>query len=139
MSHSMILRVTARVLLPLLLLFSVFLFVRGHNEPGGGFVGGLVAASAWSLYAIAYSAAAARRALRVDPLLLIGGGLLLALATGLLGLLEAGAFLTALWTEITVPGLGSLALGTPVLFDLGVYLVVLGVALTIILALAEEE
>jgi multicomponent Na+:H+ antiporter subunit B len=138
MTNSIILRVTARVLLPLLLLFSVFLFMRGHNEPGGGFAGGLVAASGWSLYAIAYSPAEARRALRVDPLLLIGVGLLVALSSGLLGLLEAGAFLTALWTEVYVPGLGSVALGTPVLFDLGVYLAVLGVALTIILSLAEE-
>ena len=138
MTNSVIVRVTARVLLPLLLLFSVFLFMRGHNEPGGGFVGGLVAAAAWSLYAIAYTPAAARRALRVDPLQFIGVGLLLALAAGLLGLLETGAFLTALWTEVYVPGLGLVPLGTPILFDLGVYLVVLGVTLTMILSLAEE-
>ena len=138
MSRSVILRITARVLLPLLLLFSVFVFIRGHNEPGGGFVGGLVAAAAWALYAIAYSPSEARRALRVDPLLLIGLGLLLALAAGLLGLMETGAFLAALWTEAHVPGLGSVSLGTPVLFDLGVYLVVLGVTLTMILSLAEE-
>ncbi len=138
MTSSVILRMTARVLLPLLLLFSLFLFVRGHNEPGGGFVGGLVAASAWVLYAIAYSAGEARRALHVDPVVLIGVGLLLALATGLLGLLEAGAFLTALWVKVFVPGVGIVDLGTPVLFDLGVYLVVMGVVLTMILSLAEE-
>jgi multicomponent Na+:H+ antiporter subunit B len=138
MTSSVILRMTARVLLPLLLLFSLFLFVRGHNEPGGGFVGGLVAASAWVLYAIAYSAGEARRALHVDPVMLIGVGLLLALATGLLGLLEAGAFLTALWVKVFVPGVGIVDLGTPVLFDLGVYLVVMGVVLTMILSLAEE-
>ncbi len=138
MTSSVILRMTARVLLPLLLLFSIFLFVRGHNEPGGGFVGGLVAASAWVLYAIAYSAGEARRALHVDPVMLIGVGLVLALATGLLGLLEAGAFLTALWVKVFVPGVGIVDLGTPVLFDLGVYLVVMGVVLTTILSLAEE-
>jgi multicomponent Na+:H+ antiporter subunit B len=138
MTSSIILRTTARVLLPLLLVFSVFMFMRGHNEPGGGFVGGLVAASAWALYAIAYSAAEARRALRVDPLLLMGVGLLLALGTGLVGLLQRGAFLAALWTKLYVPGLGVVDVGTPVVFDLGVYLAVLGVALTMILSLAEE-
>ncbi len=138
MTSSIILRMTARVLLPLLLVFSVFLFMRGHNEPGGGFVGGLVAASAWALYAIAYSAAEARRALRVDPLMLMGVGLLLALGTGLVGLLQGGAFLAALWTKLYMPGLGVVDVGTPVIFDLGVYLAVLGVALTMILSLAEE-
>ena len=58
---SIILRLTARVLLPMLLVFSVFLFARGHNEPGGGFVAGLVAAAAWALYAVAYDAAEAGR------------------------------------------------------------------------------
>jgi multicomponent Na+:H+ antiporter subunit B len=136
---SIILRLTVRLLLPLLLLFSLFLFERGHNEPGGGFAGGLVAAAAWALYAIAYSAAEARRALRVEPRLLIGVGLVLALASGLWGLLARGAFLAGLWGTLAVPGLGEVDLGTPVLFDLGVYLAVFGVTLTIIFALAEEE
>ena len=138
MRTSIIFRATARALLPLCLVFSMFLFVRGHNEPGGGFVGGLVAAAAWTLYAIAHGPAAARRDLRVDPLLLIGVGLLLALASGLLGLLQAGAFLAALWGQVSPPGLGPVDLGTPVVFDLGVYLVVVGVTLSIILTLAEE-
>jgi multicomponent Na+:H+ antiporter subunit B len=136
---SIILRLTARLLLPLLLLFSLFLFVRGHNEPGGGFAAGLVAASAWALFAIAYSPAIARRALRVDPRLLIGLGLMLALLGGLPGLFGAGAFLTGMWVELNVPGVGVIELGTPVLFDLGVYVAVFGVTLTIIFALAEEE
>lgn len=136
---SIILRLTARLLLPLLMLFSLFLFVRGHNEPGGGFAAGLVAASAWALYAIAYTPAIARRALHVDPRLFIGAGLALALLSGLPGLFGAGAFLTGVWAELNVPGVGAIDLGTPVLFDLGVYAAVFGVALTIIFALAEEE
>jgi multicomponent Na+:H+ antiporter subunit B len=139
MRTSIILRATARVLLPLLLVFSMFLFVRGHNDPGGGFVGGLVAAAAWALYAIAHGPAAARRDLRVDPLALIGSGLLLALASGLLGLPQTGSFMVALWGKLPLPGLGPIDIGTPVIFDLGVYLAVVGVALTMILTLAEEE
>ena len=65
--------------MPLLLLFAMFLLWRGHNEPGGGFVGGLVAAAAFSLYAIAYGVERARRALLVEPMTLLGAGLLVAL------------------------------------------------------------
>lgn len=69
---SFILLTTARLLLPLLLMFSVFLFGRGHNEPGGGFVAGLVAAAAWILYSLASDTSQARRALRFEPQSLIG-------------------------------------------------------------------
>src|SRR4029079_1978652 len=86
-TRLVILPTAARFLLPLLLLFSLFLLVRGHNEPGGGFSGGLVAASAYVLYGFAYGAAEARRVLPADPRALIGAGLLLAVASGCLGLL----------------------------------------------------
>jgi len=75
---SLILSTATRLLLPLLLMFSIFLLLRGHNEPGGGFVGGLVAAAAFALHAIAYSVAATRRLLIIDPRALIGTGLLIA-------------------------------------------------------------
>ncbi len=136
---SLILQTTARYLLPLLLLFSVFLFGRGHNEPGGGFVAGLVAAAPFALYSIAFGAPAARRVLRVDPRGLIGVGLALGLLAGVLGALAGQPFMTGLWGYLTLPGLGRMDVGTPVLFDLGVYLSVFGVALTIILALEEAD
>ena len=129
---SLILRTAARRLMPLLLLFGLFLLLRGHNAPGGGFVGGLVVAAAYALHAFACGVAAARRALLVAPSRLIGVGLLLALGSGLLPLLRDRAFLTALWLD---PGSG---IGTPLLFDLGVFLVVIGVVLTMTVTLAEE-
>ena len=64
--NSLLLRTAARFLVTLLLLFSIFLLLRGHNEPGGGFVGGLVAAGAFALYGLASNVVEARRALRVD-------------------------------------------------------------------------
>jgi multicomponent Na+:H+ antiporter subunit B len=134
---SLILRTTTRFLLSLMLLFSLFLLLSGHNEPGGGFAGGLVLAAAWALYAIAYGVAAARRALLVEPQVLIGLGLLLALSSGSLALVLGQPFMTGQWLSATVPGLGEIAVGTPVLFDVGVYLLVLGVVLLIILSLAE--
>jgi multicomponent Na+:H+ antiporter subunit B len=134
--RSYILTTATRFLLPLLLLFSIFLLQRGHNEPGGGFVGGLVAGAAFALYTIAYTVRDARRALRVNPRTLIALGLLAAAGSGTLGLLGGEAYLTGLWSTFSVPALGKL--GTPLLFDVGVYLVVLGVTLTIIYVLAEE-
>jgi multicomponent Na+:H+ antiporter subunit B len=135
---SLILRTISRYHLPLLLMFSFFLFLRGHNEPGGGFIAGLVTSTGWALYAIAFDAETARRVLRVDPRSLIVWGLLLALGSGGLGLMEIVPFLTAKWIVVSIPGVGKVHLGTPLLFDLGVYLLVIGATLTIILAMNEE-
>ncbi len=128
---SPIFRTAVRSLMPLLLLFSVFLFLRGHNQPGGGFVGGLVAAAAFALYTIAYGVDRARRALLVRPMTLLGVGLLIALASGVPAALRGQPFLTAQWA------LGSA--GTPMVFDAGVFLVVAGVVLMMVFSLAEES
>lgn len=133
--RSLILQTATRFLVPLLLLFSLFLLVRGHNSPGGGFVGGLVAAAAFALYAIAEGVDPARRLLRVDPRYLIGLGLGVVFVIGIAPLFAGRILLTGLWLEV---GWNPTAVGTPLLFDLGVYIVVLGVTLTILLALAEE-
>ena len=134
--RSLILPIATRYLLPLLLLFSVFLLIRGHNEPGGGFIGGLVAAATFALYTIAYDVAQVRRILLLNPRTLIGVGLLTAVASGAIPLLVDKPFMTGLWSDQTVPVLGKL--GTPLLFDIGVYLTVIGVTLLIIFSLAEE-
>lgn len=136
--NSLILRVATRFMLPLLLLFSIFLLMRGHNEPGGGFSGGLVAAAAFVLYGFAFTFEEARQAVRVDPRNLIGTGLLVALGSGIVSLLTGQPLLTGLWMEVDTPGFGTLHLGTPLVFDVGVYLVVVGVTLSIIFPLAEE-
>lgn len=134
---SLILRTATRFLLTLLLLFAVFLLLRGHNAPGGGFVGGLFAAIGYVLYALAYTPADARQALRADPRTLVGSGLITAAAAGSLPLLVGRPFMTGLWHDVHTP-LGAVHLGTPVFFDVGVFLVVVGVTLTIILALIED-
>jgi multicomponent Na+:H+ antiporter subunit B len=135
---SLILRTTTRFVLPLLLLFSVFLLVRGHHEPGGGFSGGLVAAAAFVLYRFAFGREEVRRVLPVDARALIGVGLLVALAGGSAALLAGRPLMTSRWWQVAVPGVGELDLGTPLVFDVGVYLTVVGVTLSIILPLAEE-
>ena len=136
---SLILRTTTRYLTPLLLIFSVFLFWRGHNQPGGGFAGGLVAAAPFALLSIASGAARARQVLHVEPHMLIATGLLIALLSGVIGLLGGYPFLTGIWVYLGLPGFAAVEVGTPVLFDLGVYLVVIGITLSIIFALEEAE
>lgn len=135
--RSLILAAATRVVFPLLLLFSVFLLFRGHNEPGGGFVGGLVAATAYALLALTGGVPAARRVLPARPEVLIGTGLLAALASGLVGLAAGRPFLTGLWGDVSLPVVGKP--GTPVLFDAGVYLTVVGVVLLILFTLQEED
>ena len=135
---SLILRTATRFLLPLLLLFSLFLLVRGHHEPGGGFSGGLVAAAAFVLYRFAFGVEEVRRVLPLDARALMGVGLLVAAGSGSVALLAGRPLMTGVWGRVPVPGVGELDLGTPLLFDVGVYLTVVGVTLSIILPLAEE-
>jgi len=134
---SVILKTASRYLVPLMLLFSFFLLLRGHNEPGGGFVGGLVAASAYALFAIANGVKAAQQMLRVEPLSLIASGLLIAVLSGIIGFFYNGVFMNAQWFETKIPVIGKI--GTPLLFDVGVYLLVLGISLKIIFSLFEED
>jgi multicomponent Na+:H+ antiporter subunit B len=136
---SLILQTATRLLVTLLLVFSLFLFLRGHDEPGGGFVGGLVAAAAFALHALAYAPARTRRALGVDPRTLVAAGLLVATASGLTALALGQPLLSGAWARIAVPGLGTLDVGTPLVFDAGVYLVVLGTTLVIVLTLGEDD
>lgn len=136
--RSLILGTATRYLLPLLVLFSIFLLMEGHYRPGGGFIGGLIVAASLSLCALAFDVPAAKRILAVAPYRLIGGGLLLAGLSGVWALVVGQPFLTASWATVPLAGGRKLELGTPLLFDVGVYLTVIGVVLMIVFALAEE-
>lgn len=136
--RSVIFSTVVRFLLPLLMVFSLFLFIRGHNEPGGGFIGGLVGAAAFILYSIAFGVPSAKKAVPVKPRLLIAWGLALAALSGVLGILNK-PFLTGMWTTIYIPDVVDLKIGTPLLFDIGVFLVVVGGLLLIVMTLQEED
>lgn len=136
--NSVILQTATRYLLPLLLLFSLVVLLQGHNNPGGGFIGGLVGATAFALHAISFSPKETRRALRVDMRTMIGLGLLIALGSGLIAPLFGLPFMTGMWTELALPGLGPTKVGTPIIFDLGVYMVVLSTVVLMVLLLLEE-
>lgn len=136
-TSSIPLHIAARTLAPAMLVLSLVVLYRGHHLPGGGFIGGLIAASAVGLILLGCGLAAARRALRVRPVSLILAGLATALASGLIAPLSAkGPILSGVWLpEFHLPGLGSVHLGTPLLFDFGVYLVVIGFTLMCLFAL----
>jgi multicomponent Na+:H+ antiporter subunit B len=133
MRESIILRSTTRLIEPLLLLFAIFLLLVGHNEPGGGFAGGLVASGAFALHTLVFGVESARRSLWVSPPGLLAAGLLVAIVSGLPGLLAGKPFLSGVWAQA-----GDLYLGTPLLFDAGVFLVVTGVVTQILFVLAED-
>lgn len=136
---SIIFRTATRYMFPPLLVFSVYLLLRGHHYPGGGFVGGLFAGSAFALYALAFDVASARKLLRFDPRDVTAVGLAVALASGIPALFSGCAFLTGTWWKVPVRPAVTIDIGSPLIFDIGVYLVVLGVLLTLVFSLGEEE
>lgn len=135
---SIILRTAARYLMPLFLIFSIIILLRGHNAPGGGFIGGLLAAGAFVFYAIVYGVVSARRKLLIAPYTLIALGLLVAFGSSIPSFFQGQPFMTSQWIALNMPWLGKLHIGTPLVFDLGVYLAVIGVTTTIVFSLAEE-
>lgn len=135
MTSPFLLRATSVPLVALLVVASVFVLIRGHAEPGGGFVGGLLLAAAVVLRALSHGPADARARLRVDPRTLVGAGAVIATIAACLPL-AAGAPLLASLDVGHVPVLGDV--GTVLLFDVGVYVLVAGTAAAILLALVEE-
>lgn len=138
--NSLILSTATRLLAPLILGLSVFVFLRGHNEPGGGFIGGLLAATAFALLEKAEGIETARRLLWFNPQALAAFGLGCALMSGLWGGLAYGDFLKSVWPFVIISAEGEktgLPVGSILLFDLGVYLVVLGSVCGILFALEE--
>ncbi len=134
---SLILNTVSKTLLPLLILFSVFVLLRGHYLPGGGFIGGLIAAIAFILHAFANGLTQTRKLLRMHPGFLIPIGLTIATLSALAPILVTGEpLMTGLWYEQDIPVLGKI--GSALFFDAGVYFVVVGVCLTIIFTISES-
>jgi multicomponent Na+:H+ antiporter subunit B len=136
--NTLILRTVAPVVTSLMVLFSIFVLLRGHNEPGGGFIGGLIAVSALAIYGIAFGVAAVRRAIVFHPLAIAGAGLLMAMLSGLVSIAAGVPFMTGLWVYPSLLGV-EMPLSTVMSFDIGVYLVVVGAITSIALALEERD
>lgn len=135
---SLILSMTARWLVPPMLVGAFWILLRGHDSPGGGFAGGLVALAAYMLDAFAAGAEATRARVRLDPESLLGIGLVLAFVSASFGPMDRDPWMKSRWIDASFAGL-ELALGTPLLFDLGVFLVVIGSGLALVLPPLSES
>ena len=136
---SPLLATGARTMVPTLIIFSIYLLVIGHDAPGGGFAGGLVGSAALLLVYLAFGDRGVRRALPVEPEIITGIGLGVAILAGIVGGLVEGTFLEAASWSTTLPLVGTLKVTTVLVFDAGVYLVVLGLIATGILRLGGED
>lgn len=135
--RTLIFSTVAPYLTSLMVVFSIFVLLRGHNEPGGGFIGGLIAASAFAIYGIACGVSPVRRALYFHPMGLAGFGLLVGTLAGVLSIFFGVPFMTGLWAYVPLFG-DTVALSTVLMFDIGVYFVVVGSITSIALALEER-
>jgi multicomponent Na+:H+ antiporter subunit B len=131
------LRFLDKVITPALLLLSIYLLLRGHNEPGGGFIAGLTAAAAVQLQLLSRGDTYVRTQLGIYLHPLTGLGLLLALVAAIIGL-TTGEFFKGVWVYLNI-GLLEIELGTPLLFDVGVYLVVVSVLASFMIGLSRNE
>ena len=129
---SVIFKTTAHIVIGIMLLFSLYLLFRGHNEPGGGFIGALIAVIAFALLTLAESPSYVRKRIRFSPRMIAVTGLGVSTGSGLFAALMGEVYLTGFWWKTMIP------VGTPLLFDVGVYLAVTGGVLSILLDLTEE-
>ena len=136
--RSVIFEVVTRLIFHVIVLYSIFLLFAGHNSPGGGFIGGLVAGLALVVRYLAGGRHELALAAPIDAGVLVGGGLVLAVGTGLVTLLAGGGMLESFIYEFDVPVLGLIKLVTSVFFDIGVYLVVVGLMLDVLRSLGAE-
>lgn len=137
--NDVILQTAAVIIFFIIVIFSIDLFFAGHYSPGGGFIGGLMTSAALVLLLLAFDSKTLANVLPIDYRLMTATGLLIALATGLHSVFLGRPFLTHAYGKFDLPLLGEQTLHTAIAFDLGVYLVVIGVTLTIIQTIGENE
>jgi multisubunit Na+/H+ antiporter MnhB subunit len=127
---SAMLATGVRTMVPTLVLFSVFLLVVGHDAPGGGFAGGLLASAALLLVSLAFGGRGVAVAFTREPERIVGYGLAIAVIAGVIGMIGSGTFLTAEYLSFEWPLVGTVKLSSVLLFDVGVYVLVVGLVAT---------
>ncbi len=137
--HSILAGTGSRTIVPTIVAVSMFMLVVGHDAPGGGFIGGLLAGAALLVVYLAGGNASVQRLIPVEPRLLIGSGIAIAVATATLGLVFGSAFLDAGKLTVDVWLFGTISVGSALLFDLGVYLIVVGLVATVLLELGASR
>lgn len=137
--NNMMLQTAMRFITIIVFAFSFYLFFAGHNAPGGGFIGGLMTASAILVLYLAFDKKVMNKVISFDFTVVIGIGLLFAVGTGIASMLFDYPFLTHFFDYFQFPFFGEVELTTALTFDLGVYLVVVGAAMSIILVIAGDD
>lgn len=137
--NDVILRSVTRVAAVIISTFSIYLFMNGHHHPGGGFIGGLSTASAIVLLYLSFGIEKVRENIRVDFKKLAAIGVLIAVGTGMAGVVFGKAFLTQAFDYFDLPIFGKTELASAMIFDTGVALAVIGTAVNIILSISEDR
>ena len=127
--NSVILQIASKYVRWILVIFALTALYRGHNFPGGGFIGGLLVGLSVVFSSLANDAQSARNSLIIKSEGYIALGLLTILISILPGVFLKDYFMAGVWTSIHIPLVGVIKLGTPFLFDIGVFLAVIGVTL----------
>lgn len=135
---SLILRTANGIIFPLTLLFAIYMALKGHNYPGGGFIGGLIAAVSLVLYRMSHGSDAMNRLMPVHPRVVVAAGLGIATLTGVIPMFFSYPMLRTFAPYVNF-GVGEdVHLPSALAFDLGVFLVVIGVSVGMIVRLGEE-
>lgn len=137
--NSIVLQIAARYVRVILVIFALIALLRGHNHPGGGFIGGLLAAMSVIYYGFAYNHSELKKKMKIRPDGYIALGIALILLSIIPGLLQGQAMMQGFWLRVPLPGSEELKLGTPLLFDAGVFFAVVGVTLLFLIALTRQD
>jgi len=137
--NSVILQIASKYLRWILLIFAILALLRGHNQPGGGFIGGLLAGLAVVFRGFAFTVPEVKSELQSKPLMFIGLGLLFILMSFLPSIFLNYELMTGSWIKIPLPWIGELKLGSPLIFDIGVFFSVIGVTLMFVFSLTKKS
>lgn len=137
--NDLILQTVTTLLSFIIIIFSVYLFFAGHYTPGGGFIGGLMTSAALVLLLLAFDIKTIRKIFPFNFMTVAAAGLLISILTGVAAMFFDVPYLTHTFDYVELPILGETALASTLIFDLGVYLVVVGIAMTIIQTIGESE
>ncbi len=137
--NSVILQLAAKYIRALLVFFAFVALLRGHNQPGGGFIGGLLAALSIVYYSFAFDRQKIRKQLTIKPEGYIALGLLIILLSFLPSIIQGETLMKGIWISIPLYPLEELKLGTPLLFDIGVFMAVIGITLLFFFTLTKSR
>jgi multicomponent Na+:H+ antiporter subunit B len=137
--NSVILQIASKYVRWLLVIFSVIMLIRGHNLPGGGFIGGLLAGLSLAYKGFAYTPGLLEKEMKIRPEIFMVFGLLLIFISLWPGLILEGTLMQGVWFTVPIPFTEGFKFGTPFLFDIGVYFIVIGVSVLFLFSLTDKK